>query len=229
MKRHEPKYLILNYPHNPTAAVCPRETLTSIVDLCHRFDCFLCYDNAYSEVYFSDKARPISALEIPGAKDITIEFQTLSKTFNMTGWRLAFAVGSEKLVQPLRNTKTHIDSGPFPATQEAGAWALEEYQQLTEPLRQMYAERRKVALHGLDRLHIEYLPPAATFYIWCRVPDEQPSMEFCRQLIEQQGLVITPGIGFGPEGEGFFRLALTVDVPRIEEAMHRLAVFLGRS
>ncbi|MCB0417223.1 MAG: aminotransferase class I/II-fold pyridoxal phosphate-dependent enzyme [Bdellovibrionaceae bacterium] len=228
LERHKPKYLILNYPHNPTSAVISRDALKQIIDMAREHRCFVAFDNAYSEIYFDDNNKPISALEIPGAKDLCIEFHTLSKTFNMTGWRIAFAVGNQTLVQGLLKVKTNIDSGPFPATQEAAVYALDNEDAIASEGRQMYAARRKVALAALDKLGIEYLPNHATFYVWASVPNGQSSMDFCKKLIEEQGVVCTPGVGFGAEGEGFFRLALTVDVPRIEEAMKRLAKFLGR-
>ena len=228
LEKHKPKYLILNYPHNPTSAVMPKTTLKEIVDLARKNECFLAFDNAYSEIYFDSSDKPVSALEIPGAKDISIEFHTLSKTFNMTGWRVAFAVGNETLVKGLLKVKTNIDSGPFPATQEVAIYALDNEERIASEMHKLYAERRAVALKGLDDLGIEYLPNKATFYIWASVPGGQPSMEFCKKLIEEKGVVFTPGVGFGAEGEGFFRLALTVDVPRIQEAMKRLKEFLGK-
>ncbi len=228
VKKEKPTYVILNYPHNPTAATCPEETLIDLLELAKKYDFFIAYDNAYSEIYLDENKKPISALQIPGAKDRVIEFHTLSKTFNMTGWRIAFAAGSETLVQGLLKVKTNIDSGPFPATQEAAVYALDNYESLTPEIRRGYRDRMKAALAGLDRLEIEYLQPTATFYVWAKVPNGESSMEFCKNLIEKQGVVVTPGLGFGDEAEGYFRLALTVDVPRIEEALRRIATYLNR-
>jgi len=228
LQEHRPKMMILNYPSNPTTVTVSRETLTEVVRLAREFNTIVVYDNAYSEMYYDSKERPLSILEIPGAMDVAIEFQSLSKTFNMTGWRLGFAVGNEELVAGLTKTKTNIDSGPLLTVQEAGAYALDHSDELAEPIRDVYRERRAAVLKGLDSLGIEYLAPKATFFIWARVPNGQPSLEFCKSLIDQQGLVITPGMGFGPEGEGYFRLAMTVDVPRIEKAMSKLETYLKK-
>lgn len=228
VEKTRPKYLTLNYPHNPTSAVCPKPLLADIVSLAKKHDVVIAYDNAYSEIYYDAKDRPASVLEIPGAKDVCIEFHTLSKTFNMTGWRIAFAAGNRDLVKALLKVKTNIDSGPVKSVQEAAAFALDNEEAISESMRKVYAERRKVALEGLDRLGIEYLEPRATFYVWAGVPQGGSSMEFAKRLIESQGVVVTPGVGFGPEGEHFFRLALTVDVPRLKEAIERMGKFLGR-
>lgn len=226
LKEQRPKLMILNYPSNPTTSVAPREVLTEIVRLARKYRTILAYDNAYAEMYFDPKNKPASILEIPGAKEVAIEFHSLSKTFNMTGWRLAFAVGNPDLLKGLLRTKTNIDSGPLLTVQEAGSFALENYQALSEPIRKMYAERRDALLKGLDRLSIEYFKPEATFFVWARVPNGQASMDFAKNLIEKEGLVVTPGIGFGKEGEGYFRLALTVETSQIEAALARLERYL---
>jgi LL-diaminopimelate aminotransferase len=228
LEKHKPRFMILNYPSNPTTATISREKLTEIVRLARKHNTLIAYDNAYSEMYYSESDKPLSILEIPGAKDVAIEFQSLSKTFNMTGWRLGFAVGNADLIKGLLKAKTNIDSGPLLSVQEAGSWALEHADELASPIRAVYAERRAAVLSGLEKLGIEYFAPKATFFVWARVPNGKPSMDFCRELIEQQGLVVTPGMGFGVEGEGYFRLAMTVDSPRIREAMTRLAKYLGR-
>ena len=224
--KHSPKFMILNYPSNPTSACCPRKLLEEIVQLARKHNTIILYDNAYSEIYFDQKDRPCSILEIPGAKDIAIEFHSLSKSFNMTGWRLGYAVGNAKLVSALLKVKTNIDSGPLLAIQEAGAFALSQADEFTGEIRAVYARRRKQLLEGLVKLGIEYFPPAATFFVWARVPNAGSSMDFAKELIESEGLVVTPGIGFGKEGESFFRIALTVPESKIEEALRRLENFL---
>lgn len=228
LKTHTPKFMILNYPSNPTTAMVSREKLKDIVDLAKQYNTIIVYDNAYSEIYYDEKHKPLSILEIPGAKDIAIEFHSLSKTFNMTGWRLGYAVGNRTLVQGLLRTKTNIDSGPLLSVQEAGCYALANAEALAEPIRQVYRERRKVVLDGLDDLKIEYFYPHATFFIWARVPNGQPSFEFTKSLIEKQGLVVTPGIGFGKEGESYFRLAMTVETKQIAQCLERLATYLRK-
>ena len=228
VKEHRPRFMILNYPSNPTTVTVPKETLTEMVEIARRYGTYIVYDNAYSEIYYDQAQRPPSILEIPGARDVAIEFHSFSKTFNMTGWRIAYAVGNEKLVAGLLRAKTNIDSGPLLAVQDAAIFALRRAPELTYPIRQVYAERRKAVLEGLDALGIEYVQPNATFFVWARVPNGQPSMEFTKALIENHGLVVTPGMGFGKEGEGFFRLALTVDVPNIHEALKRMGKYLGR-
>lgn len=226
LKTHQPRFMILNYPSNPTTATITREKLTEIVGLAKKYRTAIVYDNAYSEIYFEPSCRPLSILEIPGAKEIAIEFHSLSKTFNMTGWRIGFAVGNPTLVKGLLRTKTNIDSGPLLAVQEAGSFALENADALSEPIRQVYRQRRQIVLDALDSLQVEYFKPQATFFIWARVPNGQPSFEFTKNLIEKQGLVVTPGIGFGKEGESYFRLAMTVGTTQIANALDRLAKYL---
>jgi LL-diaminopimelate aminotransferase len=228
MTEHKPKMMILNFPNNPTSAVCSLEILTEVVQLCLKHNVILVHDNAYSEIYYDAANKPPSILQIPGAKEIAIEFHSLSKTFNMTGWRLGFAVGNADLVAGLGKAKTNIDSGPLLAIQEAGSFALQNSEMLAGPIRDVYAERKTVLLQGLEKLGIEYLKPEATFYVWAHVPHRQPSMEFVRGLIEQEGVVLTPGIGFGAEGEYFFRMALTVDFPEMDEALTKFARYLKR-
>jgi LL-diaminopimelate aminotransferase len=223
---HRPKYCLLNFPSNPTSVMCSKAMLSEIVNLAIRYNVILGYDNAYAEIYRDPQSRPCSILEIPGAKDIAVEFHSLSKTFNMTGWRIAYAVGNAQLLAGLLKVKTNIDSGPLPAVQQVGAYALGRADELTEPIRQLYAARIDRALTGLRRMGIEYIDPKATFFVWAKTPKNMASMDLTRQLIETQGLVVTPGMGFGAEGEGFFRLSLTVPDAQIDEALNRLERFL---
>ncbi len=221
-RTHQPKYMILNFPSNPTSAVITRQRLGEIVGLARKYGVILLSDNAYSEIYFDAAQKPPSILEIPGAKDVAIELHSFSKSYNMTGWRLGFAAGNPELVAGLLRAKTNIDSGPLLAIQDACTRILPRADEFSQPIRNLYLERRAVLLRGLDRLGIEYFSPQATFFVWARVPQGRGSMEFCRTLIETTGVVITPGIGFGAEGEGYFRLALTVDLPKIDEALNRI-------
>lgn len=228
MRAHRPRYMVLNFPANPTSAVIPRARLEEIVGLARRYGVVILFDNAYSEIYFDAAQKPISVLEIPGAKEVAIEMHSFSKTYNMTGWRLGFAAGNPELVAGLLRAKTNIDSGPLLAVQDACTRILPRSDEFAEPIRQVYRERRQVLLDGLTRLGIEYFPPQATFYVWARVPNGQRSMEFTRHLIDKVGVVVTPGIGFGEHGEGYFRLALTVEPPQIVDALNRLESALDK-
>ncbi len=219
---HQPKYMLLNFPCNPTSAVCSREVLTEIVKLAQKYRLILVSDNAYSEMYYDAEDKPMSLLEIPGAKDVAIEFHSFSKTFNMTGWRIAFAVGNASLIAGLLRVKTNIDSGPLLAVQKASEFALAHSEELSEPIRELYRKRREIVLNGLRRIGIEFFEPRATFFVWAKVPGKESSMDFVKRLISEHGLVLTPGIGFGKEGEGFFRMALTVPNEQLEEAISRL-------
>jgi len=228
MRQHKPKYCILNFPSNPTSVMCSRELMEKVVQLCKTYKVVLAYDNAYSEIYLNPAVKPFSVLEIPGAKDVAVEFHSLSKTFNMTGWRLGFATGNASLLQGLLKAKTHIDSGPLLSVQEVGAYALAHSDEISEPIRQVYRARAKVLHQGLKRIGIETVPSETTFFVWSKIPIKQTSMEFTKGLIDQEGLVVTPGIGFGAEGEGFFRLAMTVPENEIESSLSRLEKYLSR-
>lgn len=219
---HRPKYLLINFPSNPTSAVVNREFLTELVFLARKYETILVSDNAYSEMYYDERDKPLSILEIPGAMDLAIEFQSFSKTFNMTGWRIAYAAGNAKLIAGLLRAKTNIDSGPLLSVQQASIYALENAVTLSEPIRELYRKRKTIIVEGLDKLGIQYLDPRATFFLWAKVPTKESSMEFAKRLIEKEGLVVTPGIGFGKEGEGYFRLALTVPNASLEDAIQRL-------
>ena len=219
---HQPKYLLINFPCNPTSAVVGKDFLTGLVFLARKYQTILVSDNAYSEMYYDENDKPLSLLEIPGAIDIAIEFQSFSKTFNMTGWRIAYAVGNAKLIAGLLRAKTNIDSGPLLAVQEASIYAMQNGKALSDPIREVYRNRRKIILKGLDSLGIQYVYPKATFFVWAHVPFEEPSMKFVKRLIEKEGLVLTPGIGFGKEGEYFFRMALTVPDSALIDAIERL-------
>lgn len=219
---HQPKYVLVNFPCNPTSATCSREVMTEMVNLARKHHTILVADNAYSEMYFDKENRPLSFLEIPGAKEVTIEFHSLSKTFNMTGWRIAFAVGNPELIAGLLRVKTNIDSGPLLAVQKAAEFALANADNLAQPIRELYSKRRELVLNEMNRIGIEYFYPKATFFVWAKVPGQESSMDFTKRLISSHGLVVTPGIGFGKEGEGFFRLALTVSDEHLMRAMERL-------
>ena len=216
------RLFFLNYPNNPTTAVARKDFFEEVINFCHEYNIILCHDAAYSEVYFEEN-KPVSFLEVEGAKEVGIEFHSFSKTFNMTGWRLGFAVGNPEIIEGLGQVKTNIDSGVFPAIQEAGITALEENFHESEKLRKIYKERRDLLISGLKKTGLEVKPPVATFYVWVPVPDGYTSMDFTTHLLDQTGILTTPGIGFGPSGDGFIRFSLTEDTERIKEAVDRLA------
>lgn len=227
--KNQPRYMILNFPSNPTSAFCTRDSLQALVDIAAKHGVIILSDNAYSEIYFDANDKPISILEIPGGKDVALELHSFSKSYNMTGWRMAFGVGNESLVAGLLRAKTNIDSGPLLTVQGAVPFILENSERFSDPIRALYKDRCDTLCRGLDDLGIEYLKPKGTMFVWAKVPGKQSSMELCKDLIEKQGLVITPGVGFGAEGEGFFRMALTVDTPEIERCVQLLKAYFGPS
>jgi len=217
------KILFINYPNNPTSAMAGRAFYEKVVEKAREFNVIVLHDAAYTEVYFDPAKKPMSILEIPGARDVAIEFHSLSKTYNMTGWRIGMAAGNEALVNGLGKIKENVDSGIFQAVQEAGIEALQKGEPFAEQYRGVYKERRDAVINALKKAGIACRVPEATFYVWARVPQGFSSAEFCTKLLQETGVVVTPGNGFGAPGEGYFRISLTVDTPRLEEAVSRIA------
>ncbi|MGH7273162.1 MAG: LL-diaminopimelate aminotransferase, partial [Nitrospiria bacterium] len=215
------KVLFLNYPNNPTSATADRSFFEQGMAFAKRHRLIVCHDAAYSEIYF-DGHRPTSFLEVKGAKEIGIEFHSLSKTFNMTGWRIGFAVGNRKILAGLGKLKSNLDSGVFQAVQEAGIEAMESGDRLAEEIRKTYQERRDLMVSGLKRIGLEVEFPKATFYLWVAVPRGYHSTQFAALLLSKIGIVTTPGKGFGDSGEGYIRMALTVQRERLAEALRRM-------
>jgi LL-diaminopimelate aminotransferase len=215
------KLLFINYPNNPTAATAEKAFFQSVVEFARRHNIIVCHDAAYSEIAY-DGYRPVSFMEADGAQEVGIEFHSLSKTFNMTGWRIGFAVGCAEIVSTLGRIKENIDSGLFQAIQEAGMDALDRFETPLADNIQIYQKRRDLMVKGLRQLGLELESPKASFYLWIRVPEKQSSSQFAALLLEQAGIVATPGNGFGDAGEGYIRMALTVDESRLEEALERL-------
>ena len=215
------KLMFINYPNNPTGATAERDFYEKVLAFAREFDLIVCHDAAYSEMAY-DGYRPMSFLELPGAKDVAIEFHSLSKTYNMTGWRLGFAVGNANLIGSLGQVKSNIDSGAFNAVQWAGIAALEGNQDCVIEMQQTYQERRDLLIAGLKRAGIEPAIPKATFYVWCPIPPGFTSSAFTSLLLKECGIVTTPGSGFGEPGEGYIRMALTVSKERIAEAVARI-------
>ena len=215
------KLLFLNYPNNPTAAVAPPEFFAEVVDFARRHNIIVCHDFAYCETTF-DGYRAPSFLATPGAKEVGIEFNSLSKPYNMTGWRVGFAVGNKEVLAALSIIKTNVDSGVFDAVQLAARAALTGPQDIIERMNKIYTGRRNVIIQGLNSLGWRLEPTKATFYVWAPVPAGYTSKEFAALLLERAGVNVAPGNGYGEQGEGFFRIALTVDEDRLAEAVKRL-------
>jgi LL-diaminopimelate aminotransferase len=215
------KILFLNYPNNPTSAVADRKFYRKVLGFAEEHDLIVAHDVAYTEIYF-DAKKPMSILELPGAKKRCIEFHSLSKTYNMTGWRIGFAVGNPELVAGIGKVKTNVDSGVFQAVQGAGIEALTSGDEITDAIRRTYRERRDILVPGLRALGLDPVEPRATFYVWIPVPKGYTSASFCSHLLEEAGIVTTPGNGFGKSGEGYIRIALTKEKGRIREALSRM-------
>ena len=215
------KLMWLCYPNNPTSAAATRAFFREAVDFALRNEIIVCHDAAYSEIYF-DGEKPISFLETDGAREIAIEFHSLSKTYNMTGWRVGFAVGNADLIAGLGKVKTNVDSGVFQAVQEAAIAALGGDQSCVEECRAIYRSRRDLVLKALAKAGLDAVRPRATFYVWVDTPKGYTSADFATRVLEETGVVITPGTGFGPTGEGFVRLSLTVNGDRLAEAVSRI-------
>ncbi len=215
------KVLFINFPNNPTAATAEREFFQQAVDFARAYDLIVCHDAAYTEMGF-EGYKPMSFLEIGGAKEIGIEFHSLSKTYNMTGWRLGFAVGNAQILNGLGQIKSNIDSGAFNAVQWAGITALEGDQGCVREMQRIYQDRRDTLVNGLRKTGLDPEMPKATFYVWCPTPVKYTSQEFTSLLLREAAIVTTPGSGFGEPGEGYVRMALTVTKERIEEAVERI-------
>jgi LL-diaminopimelate aminotransferase len=220
----ETKLMFLNYPNNPTTAVSTKEFFKEVIEFAAKHNIIICHDAAYTEVAY-DGYKPLSFLEVEGAKEVGIEFHSLSKTYNMTGWRIGFAAGNAKILSGLGAIKTNLDSGVFQAIQEAGITALSCHQQEMEQTRSQYQQRRDIMVQGLLNLGYQLEIPLATFYIWIKVPQSYSSTEFAALLLKKAGIVVTPGVGFGQYGEGYFRITLTTTEERLTEALDRLKDF----
>ena len=215
------RLVFLNYPNNPTAAVATPEYLQRTVEICRRHHILLAYDNAYCDLTF-DGYRAPSIFEIPGAREVALEFFSLSKSFSMTGWRLGFVVGRPELIGALTRVKSYVDTGPFLAVQKAGAAALDHAEELVAPIRAELERRRDAGVAALRDAGFTIEPPKAAMYLWVALPAGLPSGTFAKRALEETGAVVLPGSAFGPAGEGFFRIALTVGAERLRIAVERL-------
>lgn len=218
------KLLFISYPHNPTTAIAPVDFFKEVVKFAKANDIVVGHDFAYSEIVF-DGFKPVSFLQVPGAKEVGIEFHTLSKTYSMAGWRVGFAVGNADIIKILAKTKSYIDFGIFRAIQYAATVALTGPQDHVKKIVETYRRRRDVMVEGLKSIGWEVSPPKATFYIWARIPlkySALTSLEFAQLLLEEAGVAVAPGTGFGEYGEGFVRFALVEDEERIKQAIERI-------
>ncbi len=214
------RLMFLNYPNNPTGGTTDLDYFRRVHELAESHDLVIAQDAAYNEMYFDEP--PPSFLQLPGAKDRTVEFHSLSKTFNMTGWRVGFAIGGAPLIAALGQLKANVDSGIFTAVQFAGKAALDHYDELSPPIRALYRERRDAFVGVLRKIGWDVPAPSATFYVWIPCPRGYSSTELCTRLLEEANVVTTPGIGFGRTADGYIRAALTVETPRLLEAVDRI-------
>jgi len=215
------KLMHINYPNNPTGAVCDKAFYKEVVDFAKANNIIVCSDAAYTEMCY-DGYDPPSFLEAEGARDVGIEFHSLSKTFNMTGWRVGMAVGNEKVLAGLAKVKSNIDSGIFTAIQVASMAALEKADEVKDKMNRIYAERRDILADGLKEAGWDVPRPLASFYIWAPVFGKYDSTGLAKAMLEEAHIVVTPGNGFGPSGEGYVRMALTKDKEQLAEAVRRI-------
>jgi LL-diaminopimelate aminotransferase len=215
------KLMFLNYPNNPTAACAGADFFKEVVEFAAAHNILVCHDAAYTEIYYDDEA-PTSFLEVPGAMDVGIEFHSLSKTYNMTGWRIGSVAGNAEAVTALGRIKTNIDSGIFQAIQEAGIEAISADQAPVAELRGIYQARRDLCCEILNGMGFTFQVPKAAFYLWIKTPEGISSADFCGRVLQETGVVLTPGNGFGKYGEGYFRISMTVGEDKLKEALGRL-------
>ncbi|MDR1784415.1 MAG: LL-diaminopimelate aminotransferase [Endomicrobium sp.] len=218
------KIIFVNYPNNPTAAIAPKEFYIKLIEFAKRNNIIVASDAAYSEIYYDENEKPCSFLEFPGAKEVGVEFHSLSKTYNMTGWRIGWVCGNKDIVAGIAKVKDNYDSGVFQAIQEAAVTALSSSQECVKNFRKIYKERRDVLVEGLRKLDWEISSPKASFYVWAKIPNGYTSSQVVSRLLDIASIVCTPGNGMGKSGEGYVRFALTVSVPRIKEAVERISL-----
>lgn len=222
------KLMFINYPNNPTGAVADINFFNKVVSFAKKHNIIVCHDAAYTEVYYDDQDKPISFLEAEGALDVGIEFGSLSKPFNMTGWRIGYVAGRKDVIEALTTIKSNIDSGVFQAVQEAAVTGLENAESLIRENQIVYKERRDEAISSMKELGWEIEAPRGSFYIWAKVPKGYDSSTFAEEILEKTGVIITPGLGYGQAGEGYFRISLTVDQKRMKEAFERIKKEFGK-
>lgn len=215
------KLMWLNSPNNPTSVIMTKDYFKRAIEFAQDNQIIICHDAAYSEIYYDGK-RPVSFMEVEGAKDVGVEFHSLSKTYNMTGWRIGFVVGNKTVLAALGKVKSQLDSGVFEAVQDAGITALGLDDSVTDGIRKIYQERRDTIVPGLKKLGLDVEMPPAAFYIWVTVPKGYTSTSFTAHLLEKAGIVTTPGNGFGGPGEGYIRMTVCTTKERLAEALERI-------
>lgn len=221
------KILWINYPNNPTGATATLEFYQEVVAFAKKYDILVCHDHAYSEVAFDGYIAP-SFLQAKGAKEVGIEFNSLSKPFNMTGWRIGWAAGNPQAIETLGRYKSNVDSGAFQAVQYAAMAGLAGDNSSIEAVKKVYTKRRDILIAGLNSMGWNLTAPKATFYVWAPVPKGYTSAQFAETVLEKAGVIITPGNGYGVHGEGYFRISLTLDTDRMEQALERMKKALGK-
>jgi len=220
------RLMFINYPNNPTGAIVPEGFFETVVSFAKEYEILVVHDNAYSETTYDGYVAP-SFLATPGAKEVGVEVFSLSKGYNMTGWRCAAILGNAEAIQTYWRLKTNVDSGLFEAIQMAGVAALKGPSEPLERMNETYARRRDLVVSALDEIGVEVASPKGTIYVWAPVPEGHTSTSFCELVLEEAAVVISPGSMYGPSGEGFFRIALTAPDQRIEEAVERMREHLA--
>lgn len=215
------KLLFLNYPNNPTGAIAPKAFYQEVCKFARDYGFIICQDNAYADIFWGDEP-PISILSIDGAKDVSVEFYSLSKTFNMTGWRIGAVVGHPGVISALAKLKSNFDSGVFTAIQNAGVTALDNYELIHPQIIRPYKERREILTSALQQIGWEVYDTNATFYCWAKYPGSRSSADLCEELLEKCGIIATPGAGFGQSAEGYIRFSLTAHTNKIKLAAETL-------
>ncbi|MBV6632712.1 MAG: LL-diaminopimelate aminotransferase [Alphaproteobacteria bacterium] len=225
----KPTALIINFPSNPTAEVVDLDFYKAVVDFCRKEEIYILSDLAYAEIYFDDNPPP-SILEVPGARDLAVEFTSMSKTYSMPGWRIGFAVGNERLIEALARVKSYLDYGAFTPIQAAAAAALNGPQDCIDEVRELYRKRRDVLIESFSAAGWDIPSPPATMFAWAPIPEayaELGSLEFSKLLLDKAKLAVAPGLGFGEYGEGYVRIALVENEQRIRQAARSLKQLLG--
>ena len=228
----KPVALVLCYPANPTAYVADLSFYSEVVELCRFHNIYILSDLAYAEIYFDDENPPPSVLQVPGARDITVEFTSTSKTYSMPGWRIGFAAGNEKLISALARVKSYLDYGAFTPIQVAAATALNGSQECVVETRAIYKGRRDVLIDGVSRVGWDIPKPSASMYAWAPIPkpfDQLGSLKFSKLLLEHANVAVSPGLGFGENGEGYVRIAVVDNEQRIRQAVRSIRNFFSNS